>query len=169
MPNKKFSVKVSEEKGFLKEYLLIYFWCIYSCPMLFDAMTHLSDRRLLSCSVTFSLMSSQSSLTLSSPSPWPRPQLSRASTEKPITLRGSSRIVKKNPDNHLLGPTPVMVCQTELEHLAHQLLPGESEDELLVVLRVSAVIHNSCAELKIFAVKQKYLWFIKLYTLPLKI
>ena len=61
--------------------------------MLFDAMLHLSDRRLLSCSVTFSLMSSQSSLTLSSPSPWPRPQLSRASTENPITSRYSSRII----------------------------------------------------------------------------
>ena len=43
-----------------------------------------------------------------------------------------------------------MVRKTELEHFADQLLPGEPEDELLVVLRVSAVIHNSCAELKIF-------------------
>ena len=54
---------------------------------------------------------------------------------------------------HLLGPAAVVVRQTELEYLAHQLLPVQAEAELLVILRAGAVIHNGGAELNVVIVK----------------
>ena len=46
-----------------------------------------------------------------------------------------------------------MVCQTQLEDLARQFLPGQAEGELLIVLRVGAVIHNGGVKLKIDLLK----------------
>ena len=46
-----------------------------------------------------------------------------------------------------------MVCQAKLEDLARQFLPGQAEGELLIVLRVGAVINNGGVKLKIVIVK----------------
>ena len=50
-----------------------------------------------------------------------------------------------------------MVCQAQLEDLARQFLPGQAEGELLIVLRVGAVINNGGVKLKVVLSKSNHI------------